>query len=129
MDCIMQVFPDEFHIETIELFLGIFSKLRYKVNIYTIDQSMIEILTNYYSDASLLEGEYAYGVKRDISTDSFQSFDNCTQSIFEARGDTMSPKEFICLDTALLNFSIRCYSGRMGHIIRCLGVCAASLRG
>ena len=50
MDCIIQVFLDNFHIETIKVSLGI-------------------PLTNYYDDASLLEGE---------DTCSFQMFDNCT---------------------------------------------------
>ena len=54
---------------------------------------MMEILTNYYVDASLLEDEDTYGVKGDISTDSFQMLDNCSRSIFEGRGDTMPPKE------------------------------------
>ena len=129
MDCIIQVFPDEFHIETLEVFLGVCPKLREKVNIRTIVQSMMERLANYYADASLFEGEDTYGIKGAISTDSFQMFDNCTRSIFEARGATMPPKEVIRLETALLNFSLRCYPGRMDHISRCLGVCAASLRG
>ena len=89
---------------------------------------MMDRLTNYYADASLLEGKDTYGVKGDISTDSFQMFDNCTQSIFEAHSDTMPPKEVIRLETALLNFSLRCYPNRMDHISRFLGVCAASLR-
>ena len=38
MDCIIQVFLEDFHIDTIEVFLGI-------------------TLTNYYDYASLLEGE------------------------------------------------------------------------
>ena len=80
MDYIIQVFLDDFHIEKIQVSLGI-------------------PLTNYYADASLLEGEGTY---------SFQMFDNCTRSIFEARGDTMPPKEVIHLETALINFSLCC---------------------
>ena len=66
MDYIIQVFLDYFHIEKIEVSLGI-------------------PLTNYYADASLLEGEGE-------STYSFQIFDNCTQSIFESPSYTMPPK-------------------------------------
>ena len=68
---------------------------------------MMERLKNYYTDASLLEGEDAYGVKGEISTNSFQMFDNCTRSIFKARGDTMPPKEALRLETALISFSLR----------------------
>ena len=63
-------------------------------------------LTNYYADASLLVGKNTYGVNGDISTNSFQMFDNCTLSIFKALSDTMPPNEFIRLDTDLLNFSL-----------------------
>ena len=56
---------------------------------------MMERMTNYYADASLIEGKDTYGVKGDIFTDSFQFFDNCTRSIFEACCDTMLPKEVI----------------------------------
>ena len=58
---------------------------------------MMERLNNYYAGDSLLEGEDTYVSKGDIYTDSFQIFDNCTRSIFEARGDTMPPKEVIRL--------------------------------
>eukprot|EP00566_Odontella_aurita_P002104 CAMPEP_0113543468 /NCGR_PEP_ID=MMETSP0015_2-20120614/10174_1 /TAXON_ID=2838 /ORGANISM="Odontella" /LENGTH=1074 /DNA_ID=CAMNT_0000443629 /DNA_START=285 /DNA_END=3508 /DNA_ORIENTATION=- /assembly_acc=CAM_ASM_000160 len=138
MDCIIQVFPDNFHIRTLDTFLGVCPKLREKVNIRTIVQSMMERLANYYVDASLLEDE-AQAQEREqgvesvhsiaASVDSFKMFDDCIQRIFEARGKAMPPKEVIRLETALLNFSLRCYPGRMDHISRCLGVCAASLRG
>ena len=68
---------------------------------------MMERLTNYYADDSLLEVDNTYGVKGDIYTYSFQMFDNCTRSIFEALGDTMPPKQVIRLDMSLLNFYIR----------------------
>ena len=77
---------------------------------------MMEILTNYYVDASLLEGKDAYGVKEEISTDSFQMFNNFTRSIFKTFSDTMPPKEVIRMDTFLIKFSLHCYPVRMDHI-------------
>ena len=55
-------------------------------------------------------------------------FDNCTRYIFEYRGDTMTPKEVIHLETSLLNLSLLCYPRQMYHISCCLGVCVTSLR-
>ena len=89
----------------------------------------MERLTNYYADSSLIEYKDAYSVKGDISTDSFQMFDNCTRSIFKSRGDTISPKKVICLETAVLNISLHCYPGLMYHIRFCIGVCAAPHQG
>ena len=68
MECIMQLFTDEFHIETIEVFLGLCLKIYEKVNIRTIVHSMVEILTNYYDDTSIIEGEDTYGIKEEIYT-------------------------------------------------------------
>ena len=55
-------------------------------------------------------------------------FDNFIQSIFEARGETMPPKDVIHMETALLNFYLCCYPGRMDHISCYLDVCAISLQ-
>lgn len=41
----------------------------------------------------------------------------------------MPPKEVIRLQTALLNFSLKVYPGKMGQISECLGVCARYLSG
>ena len=116
MDCIIQIPPDEFQIETIEVFLGVCPKIREKVNIHTIVHSMMERLPNYYADASIHKGKDTYGVNEDIYTDSFQMFDNCNRSIFEVYGDTMLPKEFIGLYTTLINFSLLCKPIWMYHI-------------
>ena len=52
--------------KSIEFFLGVCPKLHEKVNmvnIRTFVQFMMNRLTNYYADASLLEGKNTYGVK------------------------------------------------------------------
>ena len=51
MDCIIHLFPDEFNIDTIEVFLCVCPKLHEKVNILTVFQSIMERLTNYYAYA------------------------------------------------------------------------------
>ena len=149
MDCVIQVFPDEFHLATLDTFLGICPKLREKVNIRTIVGSIMERLGNYFDDARLVEEEgdegggagdgNVMGEKKGavakapalLATDfdAFSKFDNCVQTIYKARGSSMPPKEVIRLQTALLNFSLRVHPGNMTHISTCLGVCARYLSG
>jgi hypothetical protein len=130
MDCIIQVFPDEFHIQTLEVVLSVCSKLRDKVNVRTILQSIMDRLSNYYADELLLNDEEdTEGVKTSVMLDSFEMFDNCIQSVFEARGAKINAKEVIRLESSLLDFSLKCYPGRMDHLNKCLGACASCLRG
>ena len=130
MDCIIQVFPDEFHIQTLEVVLGVCPNLREKVNIRTILQSIMDRLSNYYADELLLNDEEdTEGVKTSVMLDSFEIFDECVRAVLEGRGAKINAKEVIRLESSLLDFSLKCYPGRMDHINRCLGVCAACLRG
>ena len=130
MDCIIQVFPDEFHIQTLEVVLSVCPKLREKVNIRTILQSIMDRLSNYYADELLLNDEEdTEGVKTSVMLDSFEMFDECIQSVLQGRGSKINAKEVIRLESSLLDFSLKCYPGRMDHINRCLGACASCLRG
>jgi len=152
MDCIIQVFPDEFHLATLETFLGVCPKLREKVNIRTIVGSMMDRLSNYFDDARLVQSDAAdaneettgdeggdggdgsaasrqAAVAAITEVDAFHMFDRCIQRVYTAKGSSMPPKEVIRLQTALLNFSLKVYPDKMGQISECLGVCAKYLGG
>jgi len=128
IDCIIQVFPDEYHIETLGILLSVCPKLKEKVNIRTILQSLMDRLANYYADEELLDEADTNQVKKAMAQDSFSMFEECVQNVYNARGPNLTPKEVIRLQTALLNFSLKCYPGSMDQVNRCLGVCVASLR-
>ncbi len=127
MDCIIQVFPDEYHIETLSILLAVCPKLRDKVNIRTILQSLMDRLANYYADEELLDEQDTNQVKKAMATDSFPMFEECVQNVYNARGPKLTSKEVIRLQTALLNFSLKCYPGNMEQVNKCLGVCVNAL--
>ena len=130
MDCIIQVFPDEFHIQTLEVVLSVCPKLREKVNIRTILSSIMDRFSNYYADELLLNDEEdTEGVKTSVMLDAFAMFDECIRSVFEARGVKITAKEVIRLESSLIDFSLKCYPGRMDYLNQCMEVCASSLRG
>jgi vacuolar protein sorting-associated protein 35 len=127
MDCLVQVFPDEYHIETMPILLGVCPKLRDKVNIRTILQSLMDRLANYLADEELLDEKDSNQVKRSVALDSFRMFDECVQNVYNARGPKLNPKEVIRLQTALLSFSMKCYQGNMEQVTLCLKNCVIAL--
>jgi vacuolar protein sorting-associated protein 35 len=130
MDCIIQVFPDEFHIQTLEVILSVCPKLRDKVNIRTILQSIMNRLANYYADELLLNDEEdTEGVKMSVMMDSFSMFEECIKSVLDARGVKLTAREAIRLESALMEFTLKCYPNKLDYMDRCLEVCASTLRG
>jgi vacuolar protein sorting-associated protein 35 len=128
IDCIVQVFPDEYHIETMPILLAACPKLRDKVNIRTILQSLMDRLANYLADEELLDEEDSNQVKRNMANDSFRMIDECVQSVYNARGPKLQAKEVIRLQTSLLSFSMKCYRGNLEQITLCLDNCVVALQ-
>merc|ERR1712238_276521 len=128
IDCIVQVFPDEYHIETMPILLGVCSKLRDKVNIRTILISLMDRLVNYLADEELLDEKDSNQVKRTVALDSFQMFNDCVQNVYNARGPKLNAREVIRLQYCLLDFSMKCYKGNLAQITLCLQNCVVSLQ-
>jgi len=128
IDCIVQVFPDEYHIETMPILLAACPKLRDKVNVRTILHSLMERLANYLADEELLDEADSNQVKRQMAQDSFRMMDECVQSVYNARGPKLQAKEVIRLQTALLTFSMKCYRGNLEQITLCLDNCVVALQ-
>jgi len=125
IDCIVQVFPDEYHIETMPILLGVCPKLRDKVNVRTILQSLMDRLANYLADEELLDEADSNQVKQALAQDSFRMFDDCVQNVYNARGPKLQAKEVIRLQTALLSFTMKCYKGNMENMTLCLNHCVS----
>ncbi|OEU07691.1 vacuolar protein sorting-associated protein 35 [Fragilariopsis cylindrus CCMP1102] len=123
IDCIVQVFPDEYHIETMPILLGVCPKLRDKVNIRTILISLMDRLVNYLADEELLDEKDSNQVKKSVALDSFNMFNECVQNVYNSRGPKLNAKEVIRLQTALLDFSMKCYKGNLEQITLCLRNC------
>ncbi len=128
LDCIVQVFPDEYHIETMPILLAVCPKLRDKVNIRTILHSLMTRLANYLADEELLDEKDSNQVKRAVALDSFRMFNECVQNVYNARGPKLNAKEVIRLQTALLEYSMKCYKGNLEQITLCLENCVSALQ-
>lgn len=128
MDCLVQVFPDEYHIETLPILLNVCPRLRDKVNIRTILQGLMDRLANYLAEEGLLDESDTNQVKKALARDSFGLFEECVQKVYNARGPKLTSKEVIRLQTALLQFSIKCYPGNMEQVSHCINSCVLALR-
>lgn len=128
MDCLVQVFPDEYHIETLPILLNVCPRLRDKVNIRTILQGLMDRLANYLAEEELLDERDTNQVKKALARDSFGLFEECVQKVYNARGPKLTSKEVIRLQTALLQFSIKCYPGNMEQVSHCINTCVSALR-
>lgn len=128
IDCITQVFPDEYHIETLPILLRVCPKLRDKVNVRTILQSLMDRLANYLADEELLDETDTNQVKMNMAQDSFPMFEECVQNVYNSRGPKLNAKEVVRLQTALLSFSLRCFQGDMEQVNRCLQGCVLALK-
>lgn len=128
MDCIIQVFPDEFHLETLEVFLGVCPRLREKVNVRTILTNMMGRLLHYYREEKLVNDEEdTNDVKLMMAMQSFDMFESCVQRVFEARGMSMPPKDIIRLQGCLLNYALKIAPQNVDLIARCISQCARAL--
>ena len=117
MDCVIQVFPDEFHLATLETFLTTCTQLKEKVNIRSILQNMMNRLSN-YSDGQ------ADRIPSDLQA--FNLFNDCITKILEERSN-LDLAEILRLQTALMTFALKCYPGRLDYVNYCLGMCASVL--
>uniref|UniRef100_A0A7S3LID7 Vacuolar protein sorting-associated protein 35 n=1 Tax=Amphora coffeiformis TaxID=265554 RepID=A0A7S3LID7_9STRA len=127
MDCLVQVFPDEYHIETMPILLGVCPRLRDKVNIRTILLGLMDRLANYLAEEELLDESDTNQVKLTLARDSFGMFEDCVQKVYNARGPKLTAREVIRLQTALLQFSLKCYPGNLEQITQCMSACVSAL--
>ncbi|KAJ8601095.1 hypothetical protein CTAYLR_007836 [Chrysophaeum taylorii] len=125
LDCIIQVFPDEFHLATLDSFLETCTQLRDKVNVRVILEAMMKRLAAGARDAqSSSSGE---AVAR-TPPKAFAAFNSCVTKLLEEKKGAIELAELLRLQAALLEFALECYPGRLDYVNHCFGTCAAVLR-
>jgi len=110
MDCIIHVFPDDFHLATLEAFLQTCTQLKEKVNVRAILESMMDRLSG-----------FADGNPNKIPAEvqAFQVFNECVTKLLEER-TSLDLAEVLRLQKALLNFALKCYPGNLDYVNHCL---------
>ncbi|UYV66973.1 VPS35 [Cordylochernes scorpioides] len=120
MECIIQVFPDEFHLQTLPAFLRACAELQSHVNVKNIIIALIERLAQY---ATKQDGA---GIPSDIKL--FDIFSEQVAQIIQCRVD-MSPEDRVSLQAALVTLALKCYPERADYVDQVLGATADLLGG
>jgi len=108
-DCIIQVFPDEFHLHTLEKFLEGCSKLEPEVDVKSIFIALMERLANYAAKhPEVIE-------TLDKDSDIFAVMKRYVNSVLEEQGPT-DLQRLIELQVAFIRFSIKCYPGKIDNV-------------
>jgi len=118
MDCIIQVFPDEFHLATLETYLSTCAQLQEQVNVKNILITLMSRLANYVQ-------EHSESVNRELEM--FPLFHKYSSKII-----TQSPKmpltDILALQVALVNFSAKVYPSELSYIDAVLGFTAETVK-
>eukprot|EP00298_Acanthocystis_sp_HF-20_P010084 c18665_g2_i1.p1 GENE.c18665_g2_i1~~c18665_g2_i1.p1 ORF type:complete len:778 (-),score=337.51 c18665_g2_i1:147-2480(-) len=114
MEVIIQVFPDDFHLQTLEPFLQTCTELQAGLDVKGIFISMADRLAKYAQN-------HAEGIPEQLKV--FNTFVSFIAKLVQNRL-SMDVAEVLSLQVALLNFAIKCYPDRLDYVDHVLGFCA-----
>lgn len=109
MECIIQVFPDEFHIQTLNPFLKSCAELEAGVNVKNIVISLMERLAA-FSQRTDIGGA---SILKEVQL--FEVFSDQVASIIANR-QHLPPEDMVSLQVALVNLALKCYPDRVDYI-------------
>merc|ERR1712029_820613 len=115
MECIIQVFPDEMHLATLNNFLNACGQLNPMVNVKNIIISLIDRLALF----ATREDETG-GIPQDIQL--FDVFSQEIANIITAKRDMIPPEDIVSLQVSLINLAHKCYPDRVDYVDTVLDV-------
>uniref|UniRef100_A0A8C9Z4M6 VPS35 retromer complex component n=1 Tax=Sander lucioperca TaxID=283035 RepID=A0A8C9Z4M6_SANLU len=111
MECIIQVFPDEFHLQTLNPFLRSCAELHQHVNVKNIIIALIDRL------ALFAHREDGPGIPSEIKL--FDIFSQQVATVIQSRQD-MPSEDVVSLQVSLINLAIKCYPDRVDYVDKVL---------
>ncbi|XP_058725396.1 vacuolar protein sorting-associated protein 35B-like [Vicia villosa] len=121
MECIIQVFPDEYHLQTLETLLGACPQLQPTVDIKTVLAQLMDRLSNYAASSSEVLPEF-------LQVEAFTKLSTAISKVIEAQVD-MPIVGAIALHVSLLTFTLRVHPDRLDYVDLVLGSCVKKLSG
>ncbi|KAI5088791.1 vacuolar protein sorting-associated protein 35, partial [Silurus meridionalis] len=111
MECIIQVFPDEFHLQTLNPFLRACAELHQHVNVKNIIIALIDRL------ALFAHREDGPGIPAEIKL--FDIFSQQVATVIQSRQD-MPSEDVVSLQVSLINLAMKCYPERVDYVDKVL---------
>ncbi|KAK3007321.1 hypothetical protein RJ639_016737, partial [Escallonia herrerae] len=121
MDCIIQVFPDEYHLQTLEILLGACPQLQPTVDVKTVLSQLMERLSNYAASSPEVLPEF-------LHVEAFTKLSSAIGKVIAAQVD-MPIVGAITLYVSLLTFTLRVHPDRLDYVDQVLGACVKKLSG
>ncbi len=118
MECIIQVFPDEFHLACLGELLAPCGKLAPAVNVKNVVIALVERLASY------AQREGIAAIPSDLAL--FDVFAKQVKEIIEARPE-LPPADALALEGALVNLALRVYPDKVEYVDGALGQAEAFL--
>ncbi|CAI9116960.1 OLC1v1018259C1 [Oldenlandia corymbosa var. corymbosa] len=119
MDCIIQVFPDEYHLQTLETLLGAFPQLQPAVDIRMVLSQLMDRLSNYAASSPEVLPEF-------LQVEAFAKLSNAIGKVIEAQVE-MPIVGAVSLYVSLLTFALRVHPDRLDYVDQVLGACVKKL--
>uniref|UniRef100_A0A2P2MB48 Vacuolar protein sorting-associated protein 35 n=1 Tax=Rhizophora mucronata TaxID=61149 RepID=A0A2P2MB48_RHIMU len=119
MDCIIQVFPDEYHLQTLETLLGACPQLQPSVDIKTVLSRLMERLSNYAASSTEVLPEF-------LQVEAFSKLNHAIGKVIEAQAD-MPIFGAVTLYSSLLTFTLHVHPDRLDYADQVLGACVKKL--
>ena len=136
MECVIQVFPDEFHLRTLSSFLHACADLHEKVNIKNIIISLIDRLALFANreDGGIPSEIRLFDVMSEqvssvVQVIAFELRCRLLQQdqwlftlllfLFQARSD-MPTEDIVSLQVSLINLALKCYPDRVDYVDKVL---------
>jgi vacuolar protein sorting-associated protein 35 len=119
MDVIIQVFPDEYHLKTLEKFLNALSDLNETVNLKQIIISLMNRLSNFAL-------QNPQGIPANMEM--FPLFQKCASKVLQDKKDSLTVEDILSLQLALINFASKVYPERLNYLDHVLEFTAAILK-
>ncbi|XP_057720822.1 vacuolar protein sorting-associated protein 35B-like [Arachis stenosperma] len=121
MECLIQVFPDEYHLQTLETLLGAYPQLQSTVDIKTILSQLMDRLSNYAASNAEVLPEF-------LQVEAFTKLSTAIGRVIEAQAD-IPIVGAISLHVSLLTFTLRVHPDRLDYVDQVLGSCVKKLSG
>ncbi|CAN6938651.1 unnamed protein product [Brassica oleracea] len=119
MECIIQVFPDEYHLQTLETLLAACTQLMPTVDTKIVLTQLMDRLSNYAASSPDVLHEF-------LQVEAFAKLSNAIGKVIETQIE-MPIIGAMTLFVSLLTFTLRVHPDRLDYVDQILGACVVKL--
>ncbi|CDW58167.1 Vacuolar protein sorting associated protein 35 [Trichuris trichiura] len=121
MECVIQVFSDEFHVRSLDVFLKTCADMHQRVNIKNVLTALIDrLISSYGMTEEGREIQENYGL--------FELLSEQIASIVQSRSEMLS-EDIVQLQVSMINFALSCYRTRYQFVDKVFATTYTILQG